>query len=71
MVVTAALAMLATFTVLTSLPMTLDFDAWYVASSASVLLVVLSVSVLAFRLTIRRDRVEMPVGVDPAYQQVR
>ena len=66
----AGVAMLATFRVLTSLPMTLDFDAWYVASSASVLLVVLGVSFLAFRLTIRRDRVDMPVGVDHAHQQV-
>ena len=67
----AGVAMLATFRVLTSLPMTLDFDAWYVASSASVLLVVLGVSFLAFRLTIRRDRVDMPVGVDHAHQQAR
>jgi hypothetical protein len=53
----AGVTMLATQRVLTSLPMTLDFDAWYVASSVSVLLLVLGVSVLAFRVTIRVDRV--------------
>jgi hypothetical protein len=42
--------------------MTLDFDAWYVASSALVLLLVLGVSFLAFHVTIRRDRVEVGVG---------
>ena len=60
----AGVAMLATYRVLTSLPMTLDFDAWYVTSSALVLLLVLGVSFLAFRLTIRRDRVGMATRVD-------
>jgi hypothetical protein len=51
----ASVAMLATHRMLTSLPITLKFDAWYVASSASVLLIVLGAAILAFRLTIRRD----------------
>ena len=53
----ASIAFLATHRVLTSLPITLDFDAWYVASSASVLLIVLGVAILAFRLPIHRNRV--------------
>jgi hypothetical protein len=51
----AGVAMLATERLLTSLPITLDFDAWYVASSALVLLLVLGVALVAFRLAIRRS----------------
>ena len=50
----AGVAMLAVERLLTSLPITLDFDAWYVAPSALVLLLVLGVAVVAFHLTVRR-----------------
>jgi hypothetical protein len=49
----ASVAMLATQRVLTSLPTTLNFDAWYGASSVTVLRIVLSAAILAFRLTIQ------------------
>ena len=48
----AGVAMLATERLLTSLPMTLDFDAWYIATSTLVL--VLGLTVAAFRLTLSR-----------------
>ena len=57
----AGVAMLATYRLLTSLPMTLDFDAWYVAQSLLVLLLVLGVALLAFRLTILRAADEAAV----------
>ena len=47
---------------LTSLPITLDFDAWYVASSALVLLLVLGVAIVVFRLTVRRNGDAVAVG---------
>ena len=50
----AGVAMLATERLLTSLPMTLDFDAWYIATSSLVLVLVLGLTVAAFRLTLRR-----------------
>jgi serine/threonine-protein kinase len=51
----AGVAMLAVERLLTSLPITLDFDAWYVAPSALVLLLVLGVAIVAFHLTVRRS----------------
>jgi hypothetical protein len=47
--------MLAVERLLTSLPITLDFDAWYIAPSALVLLLVLGVAIVAFHLTVRRS----------------
>ena len=56
----AAVAMLATQRLLTSLPITLDFDAWYIATSGWVLVLVLGVTVLAFRLSL------LPGGLEGA-----
>ena len=50
----AAVAMLATERRLTSLPMTLDFDARYIAISGWVLVLVLGLALVAFRLALLR-----------------
>jgi serine/threonine protein kinase len=53
----AVVVMLATERLLTRLPITLDFDAWYIGSSVFVLLLVLGVALWAFRLTLLREGV--------------
>jgi hypothetical protein len=55
----AGVAMLATERLLSRLPITLDVDAWYVAPSSLVLLLVLGVALWAFRQT-------LPRGIRPA-----
>ena len=50
----AGVIMLATERLLTSLPMTLDFEVWYVATSSAVLMLILVSAGLAFRLTLLR-----------------
>jgi serine/threonine-protein kinase len=50
----AAVAMLASERVLTSLPITLDFSAWYVATSGLTLALVLAIALWAFRLSLLR-----------------
>jgi hypothetical protein len=62
----AAVAMLATERLLTSLPITLDFTAWYIAISSWVLVLVLSLAVVAFRLALLRRGPGVPIAiVDP------
>ena len=52
----AGVVMLATERVLTSLPITLDFGAWYIAASVLVLLLVSGLALIAFRQTLLRER---------------
>jgi serine/threonine-protein kinase len=58
----AGVAMLATDRLLTSLPFTFDFDAWYVTSSSLVLVCVLSLAILAFRMTGLSGRAGVPIA---------
>ena len=59
----AGVAMLATERLLTSLPITLDFDAWYIATSGLVLLLVLGLALVAFRLALLRGGLGAPIAV--------
>ena len=59
----AGVAMLATERLLTSLPITLDFDAWYIATSGLVLLLVLGLAFVAFRLALLRGGLGAPIAV--------
>jgi hypothetical protein len=59
----AGVAMLATERLLTSLPITLDFDAWYIATSGWVLVLVLGLALVAFRLTLLRGGLGAPIAV--------
>jgi serine/threonine protein kinase len=59
----AGVAMLATERLLTSLPITLDFDAWYIASSGWVLVLVLGLALVAFRLTLLHGGLRAPIAV--------
>ena len=54
--------MLATERLLTSLPITLDFDAWYIASSGWVLVIVLGLALVAFRLTLLQGGLGAPIA---------
>ena len=58
----AGVAMLATERLLTSLPITLDFDAWYIATSGLVLLLVLGLALVAFRLALLRGGLGAPIA---------
>ena len=59
----AGVAMLATKRLLTSLPITLDFGAWYIAHSSLVLLFVFGLAIVAFRLTFLRSGVDAAIAV--------
>ena len=64
----AGVAMLATERLLTSLPITLDFDAWYIGPSVLVLALVLGLAVLSFRLALLRRGLQLAIA-DHGYQR--